>query len=389
MNGTLNLGEIRKGIDKLDDEIVELYKKRLELTGLVAKSKKQTSKPVRDSAREKAIVDRLTAGLDELDTSSVALLYNTVFEISRARQSAYLNSQKENGSLLSDKIKKSLVSTDLPSSVAVACQGVEGAYSQIACGKIFDKANILFFENFESVFKSVESGLCKYGVLPFENSIHGSVTEVYDMLSKTDVSVVRSVKLPIHHALLAKKGTTLSDITEVYSHRQAIGQCSDFLASNKKIKVNVCENTAVAARMAATSDNPGIAAISSEICSELYGLDILRRDLQNSGTNFTMFYCISNELEIYPEPNKAAFMFNIPNRAGALFGVLARFATVGINLTKIESRPICGKDFEFMFYAEADIEKLDDKLINLFDELASELDFFKFIGAYREITPTI
>lgn len=389
MNEILDLGEIRNNIDGIDSQIVELYKKRLELTGLVAKSKKQTSKPVRDSAREQAIVERLTDGMNELDASSVALLYSTIFEISRARQSAYLNSQKDKTHSLSEKIKKSLRSDDLSAEImpAVACQGVEGAYSQIACGKIFGSANILFFENFESVFKSVQSGLCKYGVLPFENSIHGSVTEVYDMLSKSDVSVVRSVKLPIHHALLAKKGVSLSEITEIYSHRQAIGQCGDFLAANRKIKVNVCENTAVAARMAANSPDRGIAAISSEVCSELYGLDILKKDLQNSGTNFTMFYCIAKEPEIYPGANKAAFMFNIPNRSGALFSVLARFASNGINLTKIESRPICGKDFEFMFYAEADITAFDDKIANLFDELSEELDFFKFIGAYREIAP--
>ena len=138
--------------------------------------------------------------------------------------------------------------------------------------------------------------------------------------------------------------------------------------------------------MVASSQRNDIAAISSLDCAELYGLDVLKKDLQNSGINFTMFYCISKELEIYEGANKAAFMFNIPNRTGALFNVLARFSAFGVNLTKIESRPISGKDFEFMFYAEADIEKLDTKLINLFSELESSLDFFRFIGAYREIT---
>ncbi len=383
----LDLSEIRKNIDSIDDNIIELYKKRMELTGLVAKSKSQTQKPVRDNAREQAIITRLTQGMNDLDTKSVKLLYNTIFEISRARQNEYLTSQNKASGNISKSIAdaKDKKST-FPTSAAIACQGVEGAYSQIACNTLFDNAPILYFENFESVFKSVQSGLCKYGILPFENSIYGSVTEVYDMLSKADVSVVRSVKLPIHHALLCKKGVELSEITEIYSHRQAIGQCSDFLEKNKKIKVTVCENTAVAARMVANSTRRDIAAISSEKCAELYDLNILKKDLQNSRVNFTMFYCISKELEIYDGANKAAFMFNIENRSGSLFNVLARFATMGINLTKIESRPISGKDFEFMFYAEADISELDEKIINLLNEFETSLNFFKFIGWYKEIT---
>ena len=158
------------------------------------------------------------------------------------------------------------------------------------------------------------------------------------------------------------------------------------MADNRNIKVTVCENTALAAKMVANSESNDVAAIASPDCAELYGLDILKKNLQNSGINFTMFYCISKDTEIYNGANKAAFMFNIPNRTGALLNVLARFAAVGVNLTKIESRPICGKDFEFMFYAEADIGKLDDGIVDLFSELQNSLDFFKFIGAYREIT---
>ncbi len=382
----LDLTQIRHNIDETDNKILELFKHRLELCDLVAKTKKQTGKNVRDDTREKEIVSRLTQGLNELDSNSVSMLYSTIFEISRARQHSYLAENSNEETELGIRIKKSFKEKNqIPDANMIACQGVKGAYSQIACKTIFQNADIMYFENFDSVFKSVESGLCKYGVLPFENSIHGSVTEVYDMLSKKDVSVVRSVKLPIHHALLAKKGVSLSDIKEVYSHRQAIGQCSNFISDNK-IKVNICENTAVAARMVANSKRNDIAAISSLDCAQLYNLDVLKKDLQNSGVNFTMFYCISKELEIYEGANKAAFMFNIPNRTGALFNVLARFATFGVNLTKIESRPICGKDFEFMFYAEADIQKLDTRIINLFAELENSLEFFKFIGAYQEIT---
>lgn len=384
----LDLNQIRNDIDEVDSKLVKLFFERMALCAKVAEYKKNMSKTVRDDKREKEIISRLSQGMNELDTDSLTLLYNTIFEISRSRQNAWIHNNTENISKFEQKIKSACIATGaFPENAVVACQGVEGAYSQIACNTLFENPSVMYFENFESVFKSVQSGLCKYGVLPFENSIHGSVTEVYDMLSKSDVNVVRSVKLPIHHSLLAKKGVALSEITDIYSHRQAIGQCSNFLSENKKIKVHICENTAVAAKMVAQSSNHTIAAISSEKCASLYGLDILKRDLQNSGINFTMFYCISKDLEIYEDDiTKAAFMFNIANRAGSLFNVLARFACAGVNLTKIESRPICGKDFEFMFYAEADTKGINDKLVNLFAEFEKELEFFKFIGMYKEIT---
>ena len=245
----------------------------------------------------------------------------------------------------------------------------------------------MYFKDFVSVVRCVESGLFRYGVLPFENSIHGSVTEVYDRLSKGKVKVAASVKLPIHHALLAADGAVLSDITEVYSHKQAVAQCSDFLAAHRNIKVNICENTAMAAKMVAESDRRDIAAISSESCASLYHLHTLGRDLQNSDVNYTMFYCITKEIEIVGEVDKAAFMFNIPNRTGSLADVLGRFAAYGINLIKIESRPICGKDFEFMFYCEADCKGLDEPLVRLLCELSQSLEVFRFIGAYKEYTP--
>ena len=388
MEATPNLQEIRNNIDAIDDKLVALFEERMALCAEVAAYKKQTAKAVYDNSREKAILARLTENRNAADAGAVKLLYNTIFEISRARQSALLAAGSAKSTALAESLHRALDAHPVPPvSPVVACQGVEGAYSQIACRKLFESPQILYFENFESVFKSVQSGLCRYGVLPFENSIHGSVTEVYDMLSKTDVSVVKAFKLPIHHALLAKKGAALDGITEIYSHRQAIGQCSDFLAAHRKIKVNVCENTAKAAKMVAESERTDIAAISSENCADLYNLSVLKRDLQNSNINFTLFYCISKELEIYPNVSRAAFMFNIPNRAGSLLEVLARFAAAGINLVKIESRPISGKDFEFMFYAEAETAGLDDALTELFAELAGTLDFFKFIGAYTELTP--
>ena len=382
----LDLTEIRGKIDKLDDELAALFVRRMALCAEVAAYKKQTAKAVRDASRENAIIARLTDGLSEKDAKAVDKLYRAIFYISRESQQELLACVVKKSALF-DELQNAVKSDRFVPSPAVACQGVEGAYSSLACRKLFEKPQILYFKDFESVFRSVESGLCRYGVLPFENSIHGSVTEVYDRLSKGKVKVAASVKLPIHHALLAADGAVLSDITEVYSHKQAVAQCSDFLAAHRNIKVNICENTAMAAKMVAESDRRDIAAISSESCASLYHLHILGRDLQNSDVNYTMFYCITKEIEIVGEVDKAAFMFNIPNRTGSLADVLGRFAAYGINLIKIESRPICGKDFEFMFYCEADCKGLDEPLVRLLCELSQSLEVFRFIGAYKEYTP--
>ena len=217
----LDLTEIRGKIDKLDDELAALFVRRMALCAEVAAYKKQTAKAVRDASRENAIIARLTDGLSEKDAKAVDKLYRAIFDISRASQQELLAGDVKKSALF-DELQNAVKSDRFVPSPAVACQGVEGAYSSLACRKLFEKPQILYFKDFESVFRSVESGLCRYGVLPFENSIHGSVTEVYDRLSKGKVKVAASVKLPIHHALLAADGRTLSVITEVYSHKQAV-----------------------------------------------------------------------------------------------------------------------------------------------------------------------
>ncbi len=380
----LDLEKIRGEINSVDDEIVKLYEKRLALCDAVAEFKKQTGKAVLDSTREAQLLERLSSMVAEDNRDAVVGLYKRIMEISRSRQSAKI---AQPGELIKAISEKSKCPDAFPSTAAVACQGVKGAYSDIACHILFENPSTLYFESFESVFKSVASGLCKYGILPFENSIYGSVSEVYEMLSRFDGFVVRSVKLPIHHALLTKPGVALSEIREIHSHRQAIGQCSNFLGEHKGIKVIPCENTAMAAKMVSQSDRSDVAAICSETCAEKYGLSVLKKDLQNSSVNYTMFYCISKELEIYPEVTKTAFMFDIENCAGSLESVLSRFSMAGINLTKIESRPIPGRNFEFMFYAEADTNGISKEILDLFTVLENELPFFKFIGAYTEITP--
>ncbi|MBP3580286.1 MAG: chorismate mutase [Clostridia bacterium] len=382
---TLDLEKIRLEINETDNELVRLFLRRMELSGCVAEYKRQNNKPVFDPARERAIVNRITKDMDAEMASYFSMLYNTIFEISRAKQNKML---LEDTSLAQD-IKKAKENTPeyFPANASVVCQGVEGAYSQKACERLFRRPDITYADTFRNAFEKVASGECRYGVVPIENSLHGSVTDVYDLLKefKNRIHIVRTVKVPIHHVLLAKKGVKLCEIKEVYSHSQAIGQCSEFFTNNPQINVNVCKNTAMAAKMVSESDRSDIAAISSYDCAELYGLGIVSGDLQNSDNNHTRFICISGEFEIYPASSKIGIMFTVPHRIGSLSSILSRFTAIGVNLTKLESRPIKGRDFEFMFYAEIESYGLTQELLSYLCELDARPEEFVFLGNYTEV----
>ena len=209
---------------------------------------------------------------------------------------------------------------------------------------------IMYFKNFEGVFTAIEQGLCQYGILPIENSTAGSVKKVYDLMIHHKFSIVRTFRLKIDHNLLANPGADLTTIKEIYSHEQAINQCSGFLAQLPGVKVIPVENTAVAAEMVASSGRTDVAAISSRSCMELYGLVSLATSIQDEGNNRTRFICISKNLEIYPGSDKTSIMMILNHRPGALYRVLARLYALGINVTTLESRPLPDRDFEFMFY---------------------------------------
>ena len=380
----MELSELRKKIDEIDSELVRLFCERMNISAEVAESKRQTGKPVFDPAREREIVRKLTDNLDDEMSNYVSVLYNSIFEISRARQSKMLAETEK----LASEIKEAKNNTPeyFPAVADVVCQGVEGAYSQIACERLFRRPDITYAETFRDAFRKVADGECKYGVLPIENSLHGSVGEVYDLLKeyKNKIHIVRCIKIPIHHVLLGKRGTKIEDVKEVYSHSQAIGQCSEFLRKHPEINVNVSKNTAMAAKMVSESERCDVAAISSYDCAALYGLSVIEDELQNSDNNHTRFICISKDLEIYPGSSKLAIMFTVPHRAGSLVSILSRFNVLGVNLSKLESRPIKGRDFEFMFYAEIESYGLSEDLLSYLCELDNRPEEFVFLGNYIE-----
>lgn len=378
----MELKDIRNEIDKIDDELVKLFTKRMDKAGEVIALKKEKGLPVLNTAREREILNKVADSVPEKYEVYSRVLFSTLFELSRSYQNRLSNDSEF------DKMLLSLVEntkTNFPERAMVACQGVEGAYSELATSKLFALPNILFFRHFEGVFQAVEKGLCRYGILPIENSSYGSVNEVYDLMKSHNFSIVRTLKLHVNHVLLATEGTKLSDIKEVYSHEQAIGQCSEFLRNHPEIKINVCENTAIAAQTVAERKDKTIAAISSSNCAELYGLKTVATNIQNSENNYTRFICISKEPEIYAGANKISFMLSLPHKPGSLYTVMSKFHSLGINLSKLESRPMKGSDFEFMFYFDIDASLSDKKVIKLLSELKEASDQFVFLGAYSEI----
>ena len=267
----------------------------------------------------------------------------------------------------------------------MACQGVEGAYSQLAADRLFKRATISFFDSFEGVFHAVDEGACHYGVLPVENSTAGTVHQVYDLMERHQFCIVRSLRLKVDHQLLAIPGATLDGIRDIYSHQQAISQCRGFLESLPNVTVHVCENTAAAAKLVAESGRTDAAALSSRACAELYDLATLAKNVQDKGNNYTRFACISKHLEIYPGADRTSLMVVTGNTPGSLCKVLQRFYALDINLVKLESRPIPDSDFDFMFYFDLDCPVAAPEFSKLLASLDDLCDEYRYLGSYSEL----
>ena len=378
-----NLQDLRSRIDNVDNEIIRLFQERMNISSSIAEYKKANNLPVQDIKRERDKLSDLINKSDEDFKSYTSVLYSLLFELSRSYQDRILYPTSD----LKNKVSYAIDNTNklFPPCATVACQGVEGAYSQHACEKLFQITKIMYFNNFASIFASIDKGLCDYGVLPIENSTAGSVKQIYDLMMYYNFNIVRSVRVKVDHNLLAKKGTDISKIREIYSHEHALAQCTHYINSLGNVKVTVVENTAVAAKMVAESDRDDIAAISSRSCAPLYGLDCLASSIQDKGNNYTRFICISKNLEIYPGADRTSLMMIISHKPGSLYRVLARFYALGINLVKLESRPIPDRDFEFMFYFDLDTPVYSSEFIQLICELDSLCEEFRYLGSYSEM----
>ena len=375
----MDLNEIRDKIDKVDDQIIELFAQRMELSNEVAQYKRAKGIPVIDMTRERDKRNKIFEKSPKEVRDYLPQLYSVVFELSRS----YQNRLNGVGNELVQSIQEAIDTTPklFPANISVACQGCEGANSQIACDRLIHGAKIMYFEDF---FAAIDTGFCKYGVIPIENSLAGSVNQVYDLMQRHQFHIVRSVRQKIDHNLLVKPGVKFEEIREIYSHPHALSQCSAFLSSLKDVKALPSQNTAVAAQMVATSERRDIAALASRACIKLYGLECLKPAVQDKDNNYTRFICISKDLQIFPGADRTSLMVSVSHEPGSLYRILSRFYALNVNLIKLESRPLPDRDFEFMFYFDVEASVHDPRFKQLIAELQGVCESFTYLGSYSE-----
>lgn len=378
----MELSEIREKIDAVDDQLLDLFLERMHLSEEVAAYKNEHHLPILNKERERAILAKVTEKSGEKERYAYHL-FSTLFELARSRQAELIDAPTKVGA----QIKAALadINAVFPQTGLVACQGVEGANSQVACDRLLPRGNIVYVKTFQAVVSAVESGLCKFGVLPIENSSNGSVRAVYELLQDHNLSIVRSTRLCIRHELLALPGVKMSDITEIYSHEQAIGQCSKFLNGLNGVRVIPCDNTAMAAKMVAERGDRHAAAISSHPCAALYGLETINDEIQDSDNNYTRFICVTKDPVIYAGANRISLIIACDNKPGALYEILSKLAALGINMTKLESCPVTGRNFEFIFFLELEASVQEPGVLAMLEELERSCAGFHFLGNYAEI----
>ena len=378
----MELSEVRTKIDAVDDQLLSLFLERMALSEEVAACKNEHHLPILNKQREREILAKVTERAGDKERYAYHL-YSTLFELARSRQAELISAPTRVAERIATALKDG--GEVFPQTGLAACQGVEGANSQVACDRLLPRGNIMYVKSFQAVAAAVESGLCKFGVLPIENSSNGSVRAVYQLLQEHDLSIVRSARLCIRHELLALPGVKPEDITEIYSHEQAIGQCSKFLGGLKDVKVVPCGNTAAAAKMVAESGRRRAAAISSHPCAALYGLECINGNIQDSDNNYTRFICVTKKPVIYAGANRISLIIAFENKPGALYDILSKLAALDINMTKLESCPVAGSDFEFIFFIELEASVQDPSVLAMLEEMERSCAQFQFLGSYAEV----
>lgn len=270
-------------------------------------------------------------------------------------------------------------------SIKVGYQGVNGTFSEIAVnnyfkGKDFEGVN---YTNFINIVKDVEDGIIDYALLPVENTTTGIISRTYDLFKDYDIFAIGEINVLIEENLIVIKDTKLSDIKEVYSHPEVIGQCSQFFSNNPHLKAISYQDTAKSVEYIKKENDKSKAALASYLAAKYYGLDILLKNVQDNKNNMTRFLCVSKNKEVSEDADKISTMFVIKHEPGSLFRLLEIFAKNGINLLKLESRPIQGKLFEYCFYLDFDGNINDPKIIETLKQAEKTANYYKVLGCYR------
>ncbi len=381
-----SLDEIRLRLNELDDELLKLLSERRKMSIEVAKSKVQTSKPVRDASREQQLLVKLiNAGRDkyELDAQYITKLFHTIIEDSVLLQQSYLQN------LANPELSRKPLAR-------VAFLGSKGSYSHLASREYFSRKNTelieLNCEHFKEVTQTVESGHADYGVLPIENTSSGSINEVYDLLQHTTLYIVGEMTLPIEHCLVATSDIRLEEIKTLYSHPQPHQQCSEFLSRMKGVTLESCASTADAMQKVKEMGRSDVAAIGNASSGKLYGLQSIQANIANQTENHTRFIIVARKpVEVSSQiPAKTTLIMSTSQDAGSLVATLLVLQKYGINMNKLESRPIMGNPWEEMFYVDLESHLESDEMQQALNELTQLTKHLKVLGCYpsENVKPT-
>lgn len=375
----LDLGKIRDEIDATDDEIVRLFQHRMALTAEVAQYKIETGKAVFDAERERQKLEKLTGeGTNAFNTKGIQELFQQIMSISRKRQYQLLT--ENGGEEMTDYTQVDHLPTH---GRRVVFQGVEGAYSFGAMKEFFDDTITSFHvDTWKEAMEAITKGEADYAVLPIENSTAGIVSDIYDLLVEYPHYIVGEQELPVEHVLMALPGAKVEDIRTVISHPQALAQCRRFLDSNENWKTEERLNTAAAAKEVSESGDLTMAAVGSPYAAEHFGLQILKEDIFDARGNTTRFVIISGQKRFVKDAQKISVCMELPHQSGSLYNALTHFIYNDLNMTKIESRPIPQRKWEYRFFVDFEGNLSDPAVKNALRGLQAESAKFRIFGNY-------
>ena len=362
----------RDRIDEIDEKIIELFEERMEVVLNVAKYKKENSLPIFNRQREEAVIEKNVNRLKNKELSRYAQeMIHCLMDVSKEYQSSKIG-LRETPLCKGKEIK-------------VGFQGTRGSFSEEALIKYFgDGCSLRDYGEFENVFQALKQKEINYGVLPIENSSTGSITEIYDLLKKYGYYIVGETKIKIEHNLLGVEGSKIEDIKEVYSHEQGFKQSNEFIKGLNGVEIIPYHNTATSAQYVSDSKDKRKAAIGSKRAADIYGLKVLKASINNEHENYTKFVIIGRNLEFNDLSNKITMVFTLENKLGTLYAELKLLSEAGINMSKIESRPVGNGSFSYFFYIDIDGNLKDKNIKEIIENISENTEEFKMLGNYKK-----
>lgn len=377
------LDVLRGNIDEIDHQIVHLFERRMAVTKAVGEYKQEIGMPVLDAARERDVIAKKLNMLTNQELQSdVVLLYETIMGISRRQQRNLVSEGQKNAEFT--KIITDIASAREPvAHPRVVYQGEPGAYSEVAAVRFFgEDVGAKGLEQFEDVFLALKNGEADYGVLPIENSSTGAIRQIFDLMTQYDCFVVGETTVAIQHCLMALPGASLDTIRSVYSHEQGLFQCERYLNQHPEWNQVPQADTAGSANMVAKSGDISKAAICSKRSADIYGLNILAENINSNTNNTTRFVVVSPRMELREGRDKVSTCFCVPHQSGSLHEILTIFAVHGLNMVRLESRPIQGKSWEYMFFLEFTGDVTADGMEGVFRELTQSAEQVRVLGNF-------